>query len=64
MSKLKNYAFTMKHDAFRTFLVQTTQDERHAWELAKRMMENHDWSNEDFETEIIGFKEMNPNGEF
>jgi hypothetical protein len=64
MSKLKNYAFTMKHDAFRTFLVQTTQDERHAWGLAKEKMENHDWSNEDFDTEIIAFKEMNPNGEF
>lgn len=42
MSKLKNYAFTMKHDAFRTFLVQTDQGERHAWELAKEKMKNHD----------------------
>ena len=60
----KHYAFTMKRDAFRTFIVQSTEGEEHAWKLAQQKMENHDWDNEDFDTEIIAFKELNPNKEF
>ena len=61
---MKNYAFTMKRDAYRMFLVQTNQGEKHAWQLAMQKMNEHDWDSEDFDNEIISFKEINQNKEF
>jgi hypothetical protein len=54
----------MKRDAYRIFLVQTNQGEKHAWQLAIQKMNEHDWDSEDFDNEIISFKEINPNKEF
>ena len=61
---MKTYSFTYKRDAYHTITVQTTQDEEHAWRLADKRMQDHDWSNEDFNTEVVDFRELTPNGEF
>jgi hypothetical protein len=58
---MKEYTFTYKRAAYHTLTVKTTQDEEKAWKLAERKIQDYDWSNEEFETEVVDFRELNPN---